>query len=370
MIQVQRASYLSGRKVMVAMNPKRVLFLYTELAAYVLACFNEAAAAGLEVLVVRWPVNQEAPFEFEFNNGIRVVNRSDYDHDGLLELSRSFRPDIILSSGWVDKGYMAVCKAHRKTIPVVLLLDNQWSGAPRQRAASIAGRLYLHRFFSHCWVPGERQKQYALKLAFAEQRIKKGFYCADMSTFNEFYRDTFEARRKDFPKRFLFVGRYLSFKGTKELWEAFVRFRSHSGSDWELWCVGAGEGFDQRVQAEGIRHFGFLQPAELKEVIAQCGVFVLPSHKEPWGVVVQEFAAAGFPLICSKAVGAADLFLEEGINGYLHEPADAADLEAVFSKIAGKSDQELSAMADASHRKAQLITPETWVKTLKEFIPD
>ena len=41
----------------------------------------------------------------------------------------------------------------------------------------------------------------------------------------------------------------------------------------------------------------------------------MPSKKEPWGVVLQEMAIAGLPLLTSQHVGAATMFLEEHENG-------------------------------------------------------
>ena len=46
--------------------------------------------------------------------------------------------------------------------------------------------------------------------------------------------------------------------------------------------------------------------------MAECGAFVLPSRKEPWGVVVQEAAAARMPVICSDSVGAGDHLVRHG----------------------------------------------------------
>lgn len=46
----------------------------------------------------------------------------------------------------------------------------------------------------------------------------------------------------------------------------------------------------------------------MTNLMKQCGVFILPSRIEPWGVVVHEFSAAGFPLLLSDQVGSAESF--------------------------------------------------------------
>ena len=51
-----------------------VLFLFTELSGYVLACFNYASENGFNVHVVNYPVNKDAPFELEKSEKETSVN--------------------------------------------------------------------------------------------------------------------------------------------------------------------------------------------------------------------------------------------------------------------------------------------------------
>ena len=55
------------------MSPKpKIVFLYSEVAGYFLACAKELANSA-EVLIVRWPVNSEAPFQFEDIEGLTII---------------------------------------------------------------------------------------------------------------------------------------------------------------------------------------------------------------------------------------------------------------------------------------------------------
>jgi len=345
-----------------------ILFLYTELAAYTVACFNKSMEYEIDLSVVRWPVNSEAPFEFNLHAEIKAYNRNNYNNQQLISLVQQINPDLILTSGWVDKGYLEVCKHYRKLIPIVLLLDNPWKGTIKQHLASALGRFKIQQAFSHCWVPGNKQKQYAIKLGFAESKISTGFYSADLDHFNKLFEETFPDKINSFPKRFLFVGRYLEFKGINELWQAFIEFRKEQNSDWELWCVGTGDLYPARIEAPGIKHFGFVQPSELKQIVAETGVFVLPSRKEPWGVVVHEYAACGFPLICSNKVGACESFLENGENGFIHQSASVMEIKAALVAMSQKSQSELVEMGRKSQSMAQRINADNWSKTLLKFL--
>lgn len=348
-------------------HPAKVLFLYTELAGYTVACLNRLAQEDIELHLVSWPINPEAPFQFNLSSNLTQYNRSDFSDEALWQLVEKINPNLMIVSGWIDAGYCAVARKMKPSIPVVLAMDNPWKPTPKRLVATALGRLTLRKLFSHCWVPGQSQYQYARYLGFAPDKIKKGFYSADLAHFNGVFRETFEAKQKQFPHRFLYVGRYVDFKGIFEMWEAFLSWRKETKSDWELWCVGTGDRYESRVEGEGIRHFGFLQPNELEEVIAQTGVFVLPSRKEPWGVVVQEFAASGFPLICSTEIGAVETFLKPGLNGAQHKPQSVKEIKACFEQMANCSQEELVQMAQQSHELAQQISPETWTNTAMSF---
>ena len=344
----------------------KVLFLYTEIADYFLACCRALVNAGAEVHVVCWPVNPEAPFHFKEIPGVRLYNRKAYDTAALEKVAAEIEPAVIVCSGWIDKGYLKLCRQFKNAVPTVLIMDNHWRGGFKQHIACMASPFYLMSKFSHCWVPGKPQYPYARKLGFSTEKIMTGFYSADTSRFNELYEVSKREKENDFPRRLIYVGRYHVFKGIKDLWKAFVELQDESPNEWELWCLGTGD--VKPLSHPKIRHFGFVQPSAIGSFVKDTGVFVLPSHKEPWGVAVHEFAAAGFPLVCSDRVGAAAEFVEQGLNGYIYGAGDVDELKHVLRKIISKSDQELKKMGRRSHELAQVITPMKWAATLNRVM--
>lgn len=342
----------------------KVLFLYTELADYFLKCC-EALSQGHEVHIVRWPVNKEAPFRFQFGEKIKIYDKAELKGDALTTLINSITPDVIVCSGWVDQDYLKAVKPWFGKIPTVMTCDTHWTGSLRQYAALILSRLFLMKTFSHAWVPGLAQQKYARKLGFRRENIAMDFYCCDLAKFNALNERLKVIRNTAYPKRFLYVGRYYDFKGIADLWQAFTEWQSETPNDWELWCLGSGS--LEPVQHPKIKHFGFVQPSELEPIAAQTGVFVLPSRFEPWGVVVQEYAAAGFPMLLSKEVGAAEAFLQEGKNGYLFDAENVADLKKQLKKIQESEAKDLLLMSEKSHILAQKITPEKWVVNLEQI---
>ncbi len=345
------------------MEKKKIVFLYSEIATYFLACVEKLAEQpSVEIYVVRWPVNKEAPFEFKLSPAIKMYNRMDYTTAQLAQLIVSIQPNIIYCSGWMDKGYLSICKQYRSKIPVIVGFDNQWKGTVKQWIVVLLCPFKIRNHFSHCWVPGSLQYTYALRLGFPKSNILTGFYSCDVDFFNEQYRKFKQQKQTNFPKRFLYVGRYVASKGVNDLWMAFKELQEEQPNEWELWCLGTGD--VEPIKHPKIKHFGFVQPAGMSTFIENTGVFVLPSHFEPWGVVVHEFAAAGFPIICSDEVGARTTFVQNDLNGYIYPSGNKEALKAAMTAILNSSNETLNAMAAESIKKASLITPDLWAKQL------
>lgn len=343
----------------------KFLFLYTEIADYFLSCCLELAKIG-EVHVIRYPVNKEAPFRFDDTSIVKLYNRNDFSFNQLQQFSKDLKPDIIICSGWIDKEYLKLCKTYFKKVPTVLTCDTHWRGDLKQIIATVLSRFTLLRIFSNTWVPGLAQKKYVEKLGFKEPQIYLGFYSCNFVKFNTAYIHTKKEKQAAFPRRFIYVGRYYEFKGLRELWQAFIQIQNEQPNDWELWCLGTGD--LEPIEHPKIKHFGFVQPTEFDKFIRETGVFVLPSRFEPWGVVVHEFASAGFPLLLSYAVGAKEQFLKVGENGYSFKENTVSDLKSALSKFMKLSDHDLVKMSLLSNELSKSITQEKWVETISKIL--
>ncbi|MBA3705826.1 MAG: glycosyltransferase [Bacteroidetes bacterium] len=349
------------------MEKVKIIFLYTELATYFLACIEKLLEyPNSEIHIVHWPVNKEAPFNFSFSDNVKIYNRNDYSAKQLEKLVSAIDPSVIYSSGWIDKGYLQICKQYKNKIPVIVGFDTQWKGSIKQHLLTLISPFKILNRFTHCWVPGELQHQYALHLGFKKSTILTGFYTCDFNFFYNQYLFNKETKQKKFPKRFIYVGRYLEFKGIKDLWQAFIELQNEKPNEWELWCLGAGD--IAPILHPKIKHFGFVQPNDLQKYIKETGVFVLPSRFEPWGVVIHEFAAAGFPIVCSDEVGARVTFVEQNVNGYVYKAGNIIELKKQFKKIMDLSSNELFEMGEKSVDKAQQLTPSIWSEKLMQIV--
>jgi glycosyltransferase involved in cell wall biosynthesis len=348
------------------MNKKKIVFLYTEIAGYLLSCLNKAISEGFEVHLFRYPVNPEAPFEFMFDPAIKIYPSHDYSTSELIGAIGSIQAQLIICCGWIDRRYLKAVSHFSGKIPSVLAMDTAWEGSMKQWIGSMLGKLLIRKRFDFCWVTGEKQQTYACKLGFSDDLIFKGFYSADTDFFHSCYLSNHESKKKKFPKRFIYVGRYYEFKGIKNLWRAFIDLQQECPNEWELWCFGTGD--VRPVEHPKIRHFGFVQANQMPQYLEETGIFVLPSHFEPWGVVVHEFAAAGFPLICSKKVGAASQFLMKNKNGFFIDDTDVTNIKTVLRNITTLNNEQLNDMSEQSAIIGMGHSPLAWVKILQSII--
>lgn len=344
----------------------RVLFLYTELADYSMACFKalKGVCPECELMVIHFPINPEAPFKFQFDDPARFICVDRFgNYESFANEIGKFSPDKIVCSGWINKWYIRVCRKYSRDAQCILCSDNTWHGTFKQLVLSLVAPATIARTFEKIWVPGEPQVSYARKIGFRDAQIMTGFYSCDVERFSLLYDRYKEIRENQFPHRFLCVARYIPAKGYEYLWQAFAKWKEMSPNDWELWCAGAGEDYDKRFLYPSIRHLGFVQRGQWDYVVENTGVFILPSLFEPWGVVVHEFAAAGYPLMISNRVGANTAFVN-GHNGFTFDPMNMDQIISGFDKISKSTSADLLRMGLESLKLSKQITPSGWARAL------
>lgn len=349
-------------------HKKKIVFLFTELSGYMLNCFNTAIENGYEVHVVFYPINKEAPFKFPNELGFFKYERSDFQNsNSLVYLLNKINPDLIFISGWIDKGYLKAVENLSLTCKKVMIMDTPWESSIKQHVWKIVFKNKYLKIFNAIWVPGEVQKKYAIKLGFSDSMIFEGLYTCNSNLFGSYFVDGFPSKQKSFPKRFLFIGRYIADKGINKLCELFAEIVDENSLDWELWCVGNGILWEKRKIHPAIKHFGFVQPNQLLEIINGTGVYVLPSKYEPWGVSLHEMATAGMPVLVSEDVGSHNYFVKNRINGLVFSHKVKNDFKDKLLQMMQYSSNELLKMGKESVHLSKKITTKTWLKTLNEI---
>jgi glycosyltransferase involved in cell wall biosynthesis len=95
---------------------------------------------------------------------------------------------------------------------------------------------------------------------------------------------------------------------------------------------------------------GFRQIDELPWFYANAGCFVHPALEEPWGLVLNEAAACGLPILSGDNVGAAEELVEEGVNGWTFDATNVDAITEGLCKVAGLSPEARKRMGGESRR--------------------
>ena len=125
----------------------------------------------------------------------------------------------------------------------------------------------------------------------------------------------------------LVVGQYFDYKGMDIALQAARMDREHyykfvgMGSRTEQFC----NDFAGQIPPD-VEIIPFLQKKELEEEYRKCAMLVLPSRQECWGLVVNEAASFGTPIVSTWGSGAAVEFLADHYPQYLAQPSDAESL--------------------------------------------
>ncbi len=140
-------------------------------------------------------------------------------------------------------------------------------------------------------------------------------YQADIKTtkgvglFNYFPRNL---ASKKFSGKFLFVGRLAPEKNIEILLNVFAQLPHFS-----LTLVGQGplQGILEKIKTANVKIIGHVSNENLAQIYHEHDVLVLPSKREPWGLVVEEALYYGLPVIVSDKVGSGhDLVLEQKVG--------------------------------------------------------
>jgi glycosyltransferase involved in cell wall biosynthesis len=157
----------------------------------------------------------------------------------------------------------------------------------------------------------------------------------------------------------LYVGRLAPEKGVDLLVEA-----AH-GLDADVVIAGSGPE-EARLRAAApanVRFLGHVDRDDLPAWYAAADVLCLPSRSEPWGMPLNEGAAAGLPLVASEAVGAAWDLIVDGENGFRVPADDNAALRRALGRLVADADFRRAA-GRRSHDLSQRFTPEAWANAV------
>jgi glycosyltransferase involved in cell wall biosynthesis len=270
---------------------------------------------------------------------------------GLAVALRAARPDAIVCGGYnYVASWQSAAWAKRHRVPFLLWVE---STERDQRNGYLLLESLKRAFIRNCdafIVAGVSSFEYLRRFGLAKESIFTAPNAVDI----EFFADhaalvgsdvAAHRRMLKVPARFaLCVGRLVRQKGVFDLLHAYAQLAPSLREELSLIFVGDGAARRELEQQAAeidpgrIEFAGFLQREPLASYYALAESFVLPTHTDPWGLVVNEAMACSLPVICADAAGCGADLVKDGWNGLLFPARDVAALARALTAVAVDSD--------------------------------
>jgi glycosyltransferase involved in cell wall biosynthesis len=265
-------------------------------------------------------------------------------------LSRE-RFDVLVIGGWsLMATQLAIVWARVHGVPYLLISENHFR-EQRPRWIRALKALVLPRLVRPAagqLVTGTLAREHQLHYGAAADTITVFPNTVDVEEFGR-RADMLRPRRTQIRRTLLIdddalvvtqVSRFIGLKGPDEALEAVARARALTDRKLHLVLVGSGplgEALGRRAAELDlpVTFAGWRGGDDLLETYAATDIFMLLSRREPWGIVVNEAAAVGLPLVLTDAVGAAADLLVPGENGELVRSGDIEGQAAAIARLAG-----------------------------------
>ena len=265
---------------------------------------------------------------------------------GLWSALNQASPHVIICGGYnYAASWEALLWARRHGVAFVLWSESNRQDARRGRPWVEFLKTYFLRHCDRFVVPGRASFEYLRSLGAPEASILTAPDAVDNSLFAT-QAESSRAHATEFreklglPSRFiLFVGRLVPEKGIFDLLEAYAKLESDLRS--EVGLVFAGDGISKeelvqqakRISPGAICFPGFAQREDLAGLYALAETLVLPTHSDPWGLVVNEAMACGLPIVVSSVAGCSADLVGDGWNGYVVPPRDSEKLSVAIDSL-------------------------------------
>jgi glycosyltransferase involved in cell wall biosynthesis len=211
-------------------------------------------------------------------------------------------------------------------------------------------------FFARCnglFCYGSRSKEYLMSYGVPEAKINIRCQAAalphDYNTAEVLSYYSVQNAESFRPPRFVYIGRLSPEKGLHDLLNAFNLVRAKL-PETKLDLIGAGPLKDElarRIDELGLQESvtlrGSLDLREIARYLLRSVALVLPSHSEPWGLVVNEALSYGCPVVVSDHCGCVPELVSDGMTGYAFKTGSIEALSAAMLAVVKLSENRVIA---------------------------
>jgi glycosyltransferase involved in cell wall biosynthesis len=319
---------------------------------------------------IQWDVPLLGGYEHEFLGTSGVGQTTTFFHpfvSGVYRALRSRSWTAVAFHGYAHYALieaLALCVGLR--IPLLFRSESNLICTSRRPLKDAGMRWLIKRACGLLWIGSANRDYYRAygatdgQLFFAPYAVDNDYFrarAADAAGTVEKLRDELGLERHR--PVVLYAGKMIRRKNPLLLLEAFAGIRTGVSPKPYLVFVGDGELMQDVVAAArnggleaDVRCVGFKNQSELPRYFALCDLFVIPSSKEPFGLVVNEVMNCGKPIISTDEVGATADLVKDGNNGFVVKAGDVEQLAAAMRqaladpgrlRAMGRASQELIA---------------------------
>jgi glycosyltransferase involved in cell wall biosynthesis len=348
-----------------------------------------AARADIDLLIAyaaqtvagrTWEVDIRHPHVFlsgfRLPGALKVLRHEYPITPGIVGILERNRPDVVVVSGWSTFGAQAAiiwCRVRR--VPYVLVVESH-DYVPRRAWRRVVKNLVVPRIVRSAagvLVTGSLVRASMIARGAGDKQIQIFANTIDVADFKS-RADALAAKRSEL-RTFLgirnhdvavvCVARLVEDKALDTL----IRAAAAAGPP--VVAVLVGEGAEQQRLEELASHLGVrvvftgvVDWNRIIEIYVASDVFALVSRHETWGVVVNEAAACGLPLVLSDHVGAAHDLLEVGQNGLLVPPDDVSATARALQELAADETMRLR----FGQRSRQIMEEWGYARSVQSFV--
>ncbi|MCA9893777.1 MAG: glycosyltransferase family 4 protein [Anaerolineae bacterium] len=329
-------------------------------------------------VVVTWDrvdvSSYQARFLNEYNE-VKTQNLSFWEiFRHLMTIFRQDKLDAVLVFGYASKIARAAHIAARLLRIPVFLRGESEIFMPRSRVQTLARDImafFLTRTSSRLMYIGKANLAFYKRYGNPDSKLFFAPYGVDNQYFIS-QQNALMSQRKVLRQAYgygddtvviVFSAKLIERKRPMDLLKAYQKLHQQ-GHPVGLLFIGEGplrqhmESYLKQHEIEGVHITGFKNVTEMAQEYIVGDIFVLPSSKDTWGLVVNEAMLFGMPAIVTDRVGSHYDLIEEGVTGFMYEHGDVDALVDVLVPLVTDADLRHK-MGHAARQKVEHYSYET-----------
>jgi len=286
-------------------------------------------------------------------------------------------PSVVVVAGWATaESFAAIAWARKQRRRLVMLSESQasdssrssWREAIKRRVVSLSDAAL---------VGGSSHRDYAIALGLPDDAVFTGYDAVENTHFATGAR---EARatgaamrhRLGMPERYLLASaRFIAKKNLPRLVCAYAGAIADRSDVPDLVILGDGPeraavesviartGMSERVHLPGFRGY-----PDLPALYGLSEGFLHVSTSEQWGLVINEAAASGVPVVASSACGATGPLVADGETGFVVNAESEGSIREGLRRLIDLHPERRAAMGQAAQRRVADWGPERFADGL------